>query len=56
MFSRLSVYAALFAVLATTSLAFATSAPHAAGLQAVPVVQLQTVVVTGHRTAADRMN
>ena len=54
MISRLSTFAAIFAVLATASIAFAASAQHgnlgsAAAAKPLPVVQLETVVVTGHR-------
>jgi len=57
--SRVTALAALFAVLATTSLAFAAdrqqarvpTAQRAAG--AVTVVQLERVVVTARRLAAD---
>jgi hypothetical protein len=61
MISRLTAFAATFAVLAAASIAFAASA-HQSSVQAaaqsaraMPVVQLQTVVVTGHRSqlAAD---
>ncbi|MBS0446157.1 MAG: hypothetical protein JSR59_09425 [Proteobacteria bacterium] len=48
MISRLTAYATLFAVLATTTIAIATAAPAA---KATTVVQLPTVVVTGHRIA-----
>lgn len=53
MISRLTAFAATFAVLATASIAFAattqqTSRAHAEAA-ALPVVQLQTVVVTGKR-------
>ncbi|HKX40016.1 MAG TPA: hypothetical protein VJO99_02590 [Burkholderiaceae bacterium] len=59
MISRLSAYAATFAVIATATIAFAASAQaridqqqqQQAAARAVPVVQLETVVVTGHRTA-----
>ncbi len=56
MISRLSTYAAIFAVLATASIAFAANAQHgnlshAAAAKPLPVVQLETVVVTGHRAA-----
>jgi hypothetical protein len=53
MISRLSTFAAIFAVLATASIAFAASAQHgnlgSAAAKPLPVVQLETVVVTGHR-------
>jgi len=51
MISRLTAFAATFAVVAAASIAFAASA-HQSSVQAaraMPVVQLQTVVVTGHR-------
>ena len=55
MISRLSAYAATFAVIATATIAFAASAQARIDQQqaakAMPVVQLETVVVTGHRTA-----
>jgi hypothetical protein len=51
MISRLTTYAALFAVLTTATLAIATAAPQAPS--ATPVVQLETVVVTGHRAGAN---
>jgi hypothetical protein len=58
MISRLTAFAATFAVVAAASIAFAASA-HQSSMQAaaqsaraLPVVQLQTVVVTGHRSAA----
>ena len=55
MISRLSAYAATFAVIATATIAFAASAQARFDLhqatKAEPVVQLQTVVVTGHRAA-----
>jgi len=59
MISRLSAYAATFAVLAAASIAFAASAQQArfddhhaaAAAKAMPVVQLETIVVTGHRPA-----
>ena len=54
MISRLTAFAAAFAVLATASIAFAASAQqhnigNAAAAKSMPVVQLETVVVTGHR-------
>ncbi|HEY9068281.1 MAG TPA: hypothetical protein VIO33_25070 [Burkholderiaceae bacterium] len=55
MISRLSAYAATFAVIATATIAFAASAQarfdQQQAAKAMPVVQLETVVVTGHRTA-----
>jgi hypothetical protein len=55
MISRLSTFAAIFAVLATASIAFAASTQHdlgsAAAAKPLPVVQLETIVVTGHRAA-----
>jgi len=55
MISRLSTFAAIFAVLATASIAFAASAQHenlgsnAAAAKPLPVVQFETIVVTGRR-------
>jgi hypothetical protein len=56
MISRLTTFAALFAVLATASLSFAASAQHpsanaaaAAAAKPVHVVQLERVVVVGKR-------
>lgn len=53
MISRLSAFAAVFAVLATASIAFAATTQQAhrisAQAQTLPVVQLETVVVTGKR-------
>ena len=55
MISRLSAFAAIFAVLATASIAFAASAQHeslattAAAAKQQPIVQFETVVVTGRR-------
>ena len=55
MISRLTTFAAIFAVLATASIAFAASAQHenlgnnTAAAKALPVVQFETIVVTGHR-------
>ena len=52
MISRLSTFAAIFAVLATASIAFAANAQHAsiaAAAKPLPVVQFETIVVTGHR-------
>ena len=56
MISRLSAFATTFAVIAAASIAFAASAQQArhesaAAAKAMPVVQLETVVVTGHRSA-----
>lgn len=51
MISRLSTYAAVFAVLTTATLAFATTATPKLR-PTTPVVQLQTIVVTGHRLPA----
>ncbi len=54
MISRLSAFAATFAVLATASIAFAASAQQrslseAAAAKSLPVVQFETIVVTGQR-------
>lgn len=54
MISRLSTFAAIFAVLATASIAFAASAQHenlgsTAAVKPLPVVQFETIVVTGRR-------
>jgi hypothetical protein len=54
MISRLTTFAALFAVLATASLSFAASVQHPAAASAaaskqVRVVQLERVVVVGKR-------
>jgi hypothetical protein len=54
MISRLTAFAATFAVLATASIAFAASTQHGslgntAAAKPLPVVQLETVVVTGRR-------
>jgi hypothetical protein len=56
MISRLTTFAAIFAVLATASIAFAASAQHenlgsASAAKPLPVVQLETIVVTGHRAS-----
>lgn len=60
MISRLSASAALFAVLATTGIAFAADARQqraaparaaAAVVEAMPVVVLPRVEITGHRRA-----
>ena len=55
MISRLTAFAATFAVLATASIAFAASAQHenlanTASAKPLPVVQFETIVVTGKRT------
>jgi hypothetical protein len=54
MISRLTTFAALFAVLAIASLSFAASAQHpsanaAAAAKPVHVVQLERVIVVGKR-------
>ena len=54
MISRLTAFATTFAVIATASIAFAASAQqqtlgNAAAAKPQPVVQFETVVVTGHR-------
>lgn len=51
MISRLTAFAATFAVLATASIAFAASAQNRAHAEAkpLPVVQFETVVVIGKR-------
>jgi len=58
MISRLTAFAATFAVLATASIAFAASTQHesnTAAAKPLPVVQFETIVVTGHRaTLADK--
>ena len=60
MISRLSAFAAVFAVLTTATLALAATsqqrdeaAPAAAvqRINGLPVVQLERVVIIGHRTA-----
>ena len=57
MISRLTAFAATFAVLVTATLAFAASAPSydaatkAAAEQPMKVIQLERVVVTGKRAA-----
>ena len=57
MISRLTAFAATFAVLATATLAFAASAPShdaaakAAATQPMKVIQLERVVITGKRVA-----
>lgn len=57
MTSRLSAFAAVFAVLATAVIALAAAGTqvHAqAGVKSIPVVQLETVVVIGKRIPAER--
>jgi len=53
MISRLTTFAAIFAVLATASIAFAASATHEnlgnVAAKPLPIVQFETVVVTGRR-------
>ena len=53
MISRLTTFAAIFAVLATAPIAFAASAQHestgSAAAKPLPVVQFETIVVTGRR-------
>lgn len=52
MISRLTAFATAFAILSTATLAFAASSVKPAGhsaTSATPVVQLERVVVTGHR-------
>jgi hypothetical protein len=57
MISRLTLAAAVFAVLATAGLAFTAAAEQGPAVQRVtttdtmPVITLPTVVVTGHRIA-----
>jgi hypothetical protein len=56
MISRLTAFAATFAVLAAATLTFATAAQHTAVSRApqakqVRVVQLDTVVIVGKRSA-----
>ena len=53
MISRLTAFAAFFAVVTTASLAYAATAQqhHRAAANA-PVITLERVVVTGHRIAA----
>ena len=57
MISRLTAFAATFAVLVTATLAFAASAPShdattkATAAQPMTVIQLERVVVTGKRAA-----
>ena len=53
MISRLSIAAALFAVIASSSLAFAASvqSPREQAAPAVKMVQLERVVITGKRIA-----
>ncbi len=52
MISRLSAFAALFAVVTTASLAYAATVQqqHRAAAR-TPVIQLERVVVVGHRVA-----
>jgi hypothetical protein len=52
MISRLTAFAAVFAIVTTASLAVAATVQqqHRAVIAATPVVQLATVEVTGHRT------
>ena len=55
MISRLTAFAATFAVLATATLTFATAAQQPAASRAsqakqVRVVQLETVTIIGHRS------
>ncbi|HJV62400.1 MAG TPA: hypothetical protein VJ743_15740 [Albitalea sp.] len=56
MISRLTAFAALFAVVTTASLAYAANVVHprqiVAERTAAPVVVLERVTVTGHRVAA----
>jgi hypothetical protein len=55
MISRLTTFAAIFAVVTTASIAYATNLRqhHGAAAQAKPqIVMLERVVVTGHRIAA----
>ena len=55
MISRLTACAAIFAILATAGLAFTAAAGQSPAVQrvtapdAMPVITLPTVVVTGHR-------
>jgi hypothetical protein len=59
MISRLTAFAATFAVLATASLAYAANVQHAtlatasAAPKAVRVIQLERVVITAKRLAPD---
>ncbi len=61
MISRLTAFAATFAVLVAATLSFATAAQHPAASRApqahqakqVRVVQLDTVVIVGHRSAPE---
>ena len=55
MISRLTAFAATFAVLAAATLTFATAAQQPAASRASPakqvrVVQLETVTIVGHRS------
>ena len=58
MISRLTAFAATFAVLVTATFAFATSSPShdaaakSAAAQPMKVIQLERVVVTGKRVAS----
>ena len=58
MISRLTAFAATFAVLVTATLAFAASAPQRdvvapdARSQPIKVIQLERVLITGKRVAA----
>ena len=51
MISRLTAFAAFFAVVTTASLAYAATShqQHRAAVAAMPTVQLATVQITGHR-------
>ena len=59
MISRLTALAAVFSVLATATLTFASNAQHAsvatpvAAVKHVPVYQLERVVITGRRSDAN---
>ena len=50
MISRLTAFAATFAVLAAATLTFATAASRAPQAKQVRVVQLETVTIVGHRS------
>jgi hypothetical protein len=55
MISRLTTFAAVFAIVTTASLAYAANVQQerraaAAACETMPIVQLERVVVTGHRT------
>ena len=60
MISRLTASAAVFAILATAGLAFTAAAGQGPAMQrrtapnAMPVITLPTVVITGHRIARSR--